>query len=210
MLEVELENADSALTILSANGLTIRRHWFVDQEKAINVRYVATQLFDRELKQLKQSVLPDTSDTNKNDAARFEKGITSLLFMLGFSTGAQIETDAPDIILSSPSGKLALIECTLRTTDFRTKLEKLVGRRGELISRLEATGHNLGVIAILVCATPRQQLAIDDKQLVQSRVLLLCREDIEKAFYRIRNPIDPEELLREASSKLDNPLRGFE
>lgn len=207
LLDVNLENADSVLTMLSANGLTIRRHWFIDQEKSVNPRYVATQLFDRELKQLRQSVFPETSDTNKNDAARFEKGISSLLFMLGFAVGIQVETDAPDLILSSPSGKLSLIECTLRPTDFRAKLEKLVARRTALTSRLESTGHNVGVIAILVCGAPRAQLNVDEKHLIQSKVLLLCREDIEKAFYRIRNPVDPEELLRDAVSKLDHPLR---
>lgn len=198
-LEVTLENADSVLTMLSVDGLTVRRHWFVDQEKAVNARYVATQLFDKELKQLRQAVLPDPGDTNKNDAARFEKGISSLLFLLGFAPGDQVENDAPDIVLWSPSGRIVLVECTLKTSDFRAKLDKLVSRRNELVSKLESTGHNLGVDAALVCALARGHISVDKKYLSQSRVVLLTREDIESAFYRVRNPVNPDELLKQAN-----------
>lgn len=198
-LNVNLKNADSILTMLSVDGLTVRRHWFVDQERAVNARYVATQLFDKELKQLRQAVLPDPGDTNKNDAARFEKGISSLLFLLGFAPGDQVENDAPDIVLWSPSGRMVLIECTLKTSDFRAKLDKLVSRRNELVSKLESTGHNLGVDAALVCALPREHISVDKKYLNQSRVVLLTREDIEGAFYRVRNPVNPDELLKQAN-----------
>lgn len=208
-LEVTLANADSVLTMLSVDGLTVRRHWFVDQEKAINARYVATQLFDKELKQLKQAVLPDPGDANKNDSARFEKGISSLLFLLGFAPGNQVENDAPDIVLWSPSGRIVLVECTLKTSDFRAKLDKLVGRRNELVSKLESTGHNLGVDAALACALPREQISVDNKYLSQSRVVLLTREDIERAFYRVRNPVNPDELLKQASQNFLDPLESL-
>ncbi len=204
-LEIDLENSDSVLIALSADGMTIRRHWFVDQEKSINAKYVATQLFDRELKQLRQAVLPDVSDPNKNDSARFEKGITSLIFLLGFCAGSQVETDAPDIIFSTPSGRLGLVECTLKPAEFRTKLDKLVSRRNELVSKLTSNGHTVSVTGFLVCGCPRSDLNVDEKHLAKSKIILLSREDIEKSLFRIRNPIAPDELLQLAIDQLDRP-----
>ena len=201
-LQINLQNADSVLMMLSVNGLTVRRHWFVDQSKAINVRYVAMQLFDRELKYLRQCVLLDPGEVSKNDSARFEKGISALFFLLGFAPGGQLETDAPDLILMSPSGRVALVECTVKISDFRSKLEKIAARRRELIQKLEATGHNLGVDAFLVCGAQKAQISLDQKHLTDCEVTLLTREDIEQAFYRLRNPVSPDDLLQEANKKL--------
>jgi hypothetical protein len=209
-VKTSLQNADSVLTMLSVNGLTVRRHWFVDQSKAVNPRYVAMQLFDRELRYLRQCVLLDSSEVSKNDSARFEKGISSLFFLLGFAPGDQLETDAPDLIMMSPNGRVVLVECTVKISDFRNKLEKIASRRRELTQKLESTGHNLGVDALLVCGSQRAQISVDQKHLNDSEVTLFTREDIEQAFFRIRNPVSPDDLLKEANKSLVQARNVFD
>jgi hypothetical protein len=203
MPDVVLKNADSALAMLTIGLRTARRQWFLDPDKALNSRYVSTQLFDKELRQLRLSVMEPT------DSDRFERGIASLLFLLGFSSAIQVETQAPDIIATTIGGKLALIECTLKISDFPNKLGKLVDRRNALKRTLEANGHALNVSAFLICALPRAQVAVDDSQLSQHQVSLLCKEELAQAFDQLRIPKDPDEMLNRAATKLNDRKRNL-
>ena len=195
-VDLLLSNSDSVFAMLTIGGRTARRQWFVDPEKAINHRYVATQLFDKELRQLRTSVLEPI------DPDRFERGIASLLFLLGFSPAVQVETQAPDLIVATSGGKLALVECTLKISDFQNKLGKLVDRRSALLRALEANGQAVDVSAFLVCALPRAQIAVEDVHLAQHQVTLLCRDDLGRAFAQLRVPKDPDEMLSTAAAKL--------
>ncbi|WP_460489082.1 hypothetical protein [Curvibacter fontanus] len=202
LLDISLINADSVLAMLTVGGRTVRRQWHLDPDKATNSRYVATQLFDKELKQLRDSVL------NPIDPDRFERGIASLLFLLGFSPAVQVETQAPDIVVTTPGDKIAVIECTIKIADFHSKLGKLVDRRNALVKVLGATGHNLRVDSILVCGSPRAQIAADESLLIQHQVTLIAKEDLEQAFNRIRIPTNPDEMLDRAAAQLAsrNPI----
>ncbi len=195
-INLVVSHSDSLLTMLVIGGRTARRQWFVDPEKAVNHRYVATQLFDKELRQLRTSILEPI------DADRFERGIASLLFLLGFSPAVQVESQAPDLIVATAGGKLALVECTLKIADFQNKLGKLVDRRNALLTALEANGQAIDVSAFLVCALPRAQVAVDEARLNQLRVMLLCKEDLVQAFTQLRSPRDADEMLSTAAAKL--------
>lgn len=200
ILNLKLANANSILAMMTVAGRTVRRRWFDDSEKAVNTRYVATQLFDKDLKQLKVALL------ESSDSVRFEQGVASLLYLLGFSSAIQLETQAPDIIVSTPGGRLAIVECTTKISDFQNKLGKLVDRRNGLVTQLEATGHNIQVDAFLVCGLPKGQIATDNSQLAQHRVTLLTREDIGKAFDQLRTPTSPDEMLTQAATQLAQRL----
>lgn len=195
-LKLTLINANSVLIMLVVGGRTVRRRWFDDPDKAVNSRFVATQLFDKDLKQLKLVVLDST------DAFRFEKGIASLLHLLGFASAIQIETEAPDIIINTPEGRLAIVECTTKISDFQKKLGKLVDRRNALTANLELTGHNFQVGAFLVCGLPRGQIAVEERLLTQHQVTLLCKEDLARAFEQLRTPTSPDEMFNQAASRL--------
>lgn len=196
-LKTKLSNADSVLAMLTLGTQTIRRQWFTDPDKALNTRYVATHFFDKELKQLRQALLDST------DSVRFEQAVASLLYLLGFSTAIQVETHAPDILVSSPMGKLAIIECTTKISDFQSKLGKLVDRRNALLASLNAMGNVHRIDAFLVCGLPKSQIAAEEKQLTHHRVTLLCRENLADALIRLRTPTSPDEMLDQAASQLE-------
>lgn len=196
IVQLNLENADSVLVMLMVGTSTVRRQWFVDSEKARNYRLLATQHFDRDLKMLKHAVL------DSHDSMKFEQGIASLLFLLGFNPAIQIETDAPDLIVTTPGGRLAIVECTTRVADFALKIGKLVDRRGALSKSLEASSHRFEISSVLVCRLPRDQIAAHADELRVRNTILITGEDITDAFDRLRIPNDPDSLLVDAIERM--------
>lgn len=194
--EVDLPHADSALAMLMIEGSTVRRQWFIDPAKARNNRYLAVQHFDRDLRMVRHAVLESA------DSVKFEHGVAALLFLLGFTPSVQLETDAPDLIVTTPGGKLTLVECTIRTSDIAAKIGKLVDRRGGLSKYLAASGHPAEVNAVLVCRLPLDQLPAQATEASRNKVILLTNENLLAAFDRVRLPEDPDEVLAGAADRL--------
>ena len=137
-----------------------------------------------------------------SDSVKFEHGVASLCFLLGFTPSVQLETDAPDLVVATPGGKLILVECTMRTSDIATKIGKLVDRRGSLSKHLAASGHPAEVNAVLVCRSPVDQLPAQATEAARNMVILLTNEDLLAAFDRVRSPVDPDEVLAGAAARL--------
>jgi len=194
--EVQLQDADSVLVMLMIGSSTVRRQWFLDRQKARNNRLLATQLFDKDLRMVRHALLEAT------DATKFEQGVASMLFLLGFSAAVQLETDAPDVIVTTPGGRLAIVECTTRVADFAAKVGELVDRRGALSKHLTAAGDPSPVTSILVCRLPRDQIASHRDQLQAHKIILVAGEDITAAFDQVRFPNDPDKILDEALARL--------
>lgn len=193
-IRTPLIGCDSVLVMLSLGAHTVRRQWFLDPIRSANSRLQATQLFDRDLKQLKISVL------DASDSVKFELGVSSLLLLLGFAPAVQLETQAPDIVAFSPGGATVLVECTLRTADIHAKMGKLVDRRQTLIRMLQTNGHPSNVEAVLVTLQPRDQVALDDRAFAQNAVTLICKEQLVNAFNVLRGPLEPDKLIDQARS----------
>jgi hypothetical protein len=130
-----------------------------------------------------------------SESARFENGVAALLFLLGFTPSVQLETDAPDLIVTTPGGKLAIVECTTRIADFAAKVGKLVDRRGALSKQLSASGHPAQIIAVLICRLPRDQIAAQAAELHAHKIILLTGDDLLKSFDSVRTPADADMML---------------
>ena len=198
ILHTALPNVDSVLTMLLIGQSTVRRQWFLDIAKARNRRWMAMQHFDESLQKIRNAVLDST------DGRRFEHGIASLLFLLGFSPVIPIETNAPDLIVTTPGGQLVLIECTLKIADFSTKLGKLVDRRASLSKALSSARHPSEILAVLICASERDQIALHEDELYGQKVLLLTREDLIESFDRVRHQSDPDMLVTSAFERVNS------
>lgn len=204
-VDVQIKGTDSAVVMLMIGSSTVRRQWLVDATKARNHRLVAIQNFDKDLKRIRQAVLENA------DSAKFENGIAALLFLLGFSPSVQIETDSPDLVVATPFGRIALVECTIKIADFSEKVGKLVDRCGALTKALQASRHPAKVAAVLVCRQPRDQIAAQVEELRTHNVILLTREDLEAGFEQLRIPNDPDKMLNDAEASLaKKPRSPFE
>jgi len=200
--EIHLEQAYSALVMLMVGESTVRRQWFLDPTKARNNRLLAVREFDKDLRMIKRAVLDDPGA----DSHRFERGVAALLFLLGFAPMIQLEKDAPDLVVMTPGGTLAIIECTTKIADFHLKLGKLIDRRGALIKTLSASGHQARVDAFLVCALPRDQISAQQETLKDHQVILIAKDQLESAFEQVLFPSDPDKLLDEARDQLNIEL----
>jgi hypothetical protein len=195
VVEIALPQSDSALVMLMIESSNVRRQWFIDPAKARNNRYLAVQHFDKELRMVRQAVL------ESSDSVKFEHGVAALLFLLGFTASVQLETDAPDLVVTTPGGKLTIVECTIRTADIAAKLGKLVDRRGSISKYLAASGHPAEVNAVLVCRSPLDQLPAKALEASQNKVILLTNKDLLAAFDRVRLPGDADEILAGAIAR---------
>jgi hypothetical protein len=203
ILKVKLKSADNALAMLSIEGSTVRRQWFIDSAKARNNRFLAVQLFDKDLRMIKQAVL------ESSESSKFENGVAALLFLLGFTPCVQIETDAPDLIVTTPGGKLAIVECTTRISDFATKVGKLVDRRGALSKQLSDSRHAAQIAAVLICRLPKNQIAARATELRSHEIILLTRDDLINGFDSVRIPADADMMLEAAMTQLSRvPVTG--
>jgi hypothetical protein len=203
LAHIKVEEADNSLVILMLGNETVRRQWFIDPGKARNSRLVATQLFDNELRRLKKVIF------DNNDPREFEKGIASLAFLLGFASAQQVESDAPDLIVTTPSGRIALVECTMKTADFTAKLGKLVDRRQALSKAFESNRHHAKIYAILICALPRDQIKHAPAELSDHSVALVTKEDLSAAFNQLRHPVDPDNMFDALDNRFATARSAF-
>lgn len=190
-----LTECDQVLLMLMIGTVTVRRSWVADPNRAHNNRLLAIQHFDKDFKRTNDAILT-------SDSRLFEKGIASLLFVLGFSPVQILEGDAPDLIVTTPGGQLIIVECTLKISDFQSKAGKLVDRRGSLMNALQESGHALNVVSVLICRVPRNRIAADINQIRNLGIILLTEEDIRSALDERKFPRNPDELVRLALENL--------
>ncbi|MDB5813138.1 MAG: hypothetical protein JWN23_255 [Rhodocyclales bacterium] len=201
IVHLQLHNCENALAILMIGPSTVRRQWFLDPTKARNNRYMAVQCFDTDLRRIRGALLESP------EATKFEQGIAALLFLLGFSPVLQLETNSPDLIVTTPAGRLVLVECTIKTSDFSAKLGKLVDRRGALSKVLVGAGHQPDILAVLVCRLPRDQIAAHENEPQSHQVLLWAQEELNSNLDRVRHPSDPDKMVEAAKAALE-PKEG--
>ncbi len=194
--EISVENADRVLIMLTMGDHTVRRYWVSDPQKARNTRLLATQEFDSNLGMIKQALF------EQRESRKFEKAISALLFMMGFSCGMQVEDDSPDLIASTPSGRLILVECTLKMADWARKVGKLVDRHRSLLKSLELSGVQAEIYSFIVCGLPSDQIMHRPEELQSSKIILLAKEDLLKALEDINLPMPPDEVLDKLSARL--------
>lgn len=200
VLQKSSRDAFAILVMLMAGTNTIRRQFFEDAQKVPNKRLPIISRFDAELKMLKKALNGDL------DSDHFEKAVNSLAYLMGFSGIVLNETDAPDIILSSPNENLVLIECTTRIKDFSRKLGLLVDRKNGLINWLKTIGDRRKVYSYLVCSLPQNQIAYDAKELAKHKVVLLTKESLDNCINQLRFPRNLEQLLIDDEKYLESIL----
>jgi hypothetical protein len=185
---IDLPGVDAAQVMLSVGNQYIRRQWFIDPIRSKNERYLATNLFDGNLKMVRRYLFDD------NNPDKFELAVASLIYMMGFNPAVQCETDASDILVMAPSGRLAIVECTVKLSDIGAKVGKLVYRRDKLARALSTDGRSVQVLSVLVCQLERAQIAIDKDELAQKGIILVAKEDLAHQIETgLHLPSDPEE-----------------
>jgi hypothetical protein len=176
-------------------------YYVTDPENAPNDRRAAYESYDSELSLLREWLFRElTRGTNARD---FEAAVSWLVWMLGFSPvllGLFPKTqEAADVLVTSPRGNYAVVECTLGMLRSENKLATLVRRSNELKERLKRSGNaNANVLPVIVTALPRESVAAELEQAEQLGVAVVTREVLEVAIEQTSLPLRPDAIYDDA------------
>lgn len=183
---------------LSYDNIALQQWWVSDPLKRLNERYAIHEVFDEELKLLKDFLL------NTRDGRSFEHGMALLLNILGFSvshhgTIKKLEK-GPDIIVISPSsGNIGVVECTTGLLNENDKLAKLVQRTSLIKEKLVKAGYgHIPVQPVIVTTLRKNEIEADIDLAEKNEIAVVCRENIEELLNRVTLPQNPDALFKEA------------
>jgi hypothetical protein len=123
--------------------------------------------------------------------------------MLGFSVlhlGSTTRMqDAADLLATTPSGHMAVIECTTGLLKAENKLALLFDRSQAVRCALDASGaHHLRLLTVMVTSQPRSDVEVDIEPDERLGILVLTREDLDQVINRTLIPQNPERFFIEA------------
>jgi hypothetical protein len=186
-------SAVSVQILLSYKGYSVARQWFHDSSKSTSARHLSMIQFDPELKGLRAALFIN------NDSRDFEKAVGCVAYLVGLASALPLQSRTPDLDAATPRGRQLVIECTLATSDFPTKMGKLVDRCNALKKSLAANGLGTAeVFGVLVCRQPSDQIARDDADLQRHRILLVTGEDLERALTGSWHSVDADLVIDKA------------
>ena len=195
---VAVGDASLLQTFLSYAETALHQWWITDPQKRLNPRHAIHQIFDDDLELLKQMLLKPETDK----PYVFEGAVSALLNLLGFSVSNYGRIPklqkGPDIIAVSPSGHVAVIECTVGLLDENDKLAKLVQRTKLIRERLNETGYGfLQLQPVIVTPLTRDEVTANLETAGKHNIAVVCRENVEAMLNQITLPLDAERLFQE-------------
>lgn len=175
--------------------------YIVDPDNHQNARRSAYELFDENLDNLKKILSRTGGKGARSDD--FEAAISWLLWIQGFS-GATLGLtpllkEAPDVIVTTPNGRFAVVECTMGLLKADNKLPKVVARANQVREKLEKSGNgHLPVLPVMVTSLSRSDVEAELPQAAAHGVHVLTREDIERGVAASFVLPDPERIFNDA------------
>lgn len=203
---IDIPNAAVLQCFVSYGGIAQHFGWVSDPSSAQNPKRAVYELFDQQLGILKEFL--SKSGGKNRDARDLETAIAWLFWMLGFSVAHLGSTgrtqDAADLIVTTPIGHFAVVECTTGLLKTDQKLPLLVSRAEQVRQGIAASNNqHLRVLPVIVSSRPRAELAADMEQAEKLGILVLSREDIEAAVDRTLVQPNPEQIYDEAITKIE-------
>jgi len=189
VLEVKLAYMIEVMLLFA--GKTIRRQFFHDLSRSPNLRLVAMSAFDSDLRRIRSALASD-------DSEKFEKAVGAIGYIYGLTSALTVETNAPDLIGSTPNGHIVLVECTTRLRDLRLKAGKLVDRRAILAAQISPSDKFTRIYTVLVCGVPEANIATEKKFLQDQKIILVTSETLKSALDSANFPRDIESMLEAA------------
>lgn len=172
--------------VASYDGYAQHQGWIADPNNSQNSRRVLLEEFHGGLDILRSYLFEE--QRRGKDARDFEFGVAWLIWMLGFSPsqvgGRENTSDAADIVATTPSGNILIVECTIGLLK-SDKVAKLVERSELIRKRLALSGnHHLKVQPVIVTSKPKDEVKADIEEVKNKGVAVMTKEDLESALSR--------------------------
>lgn len=204
--EARLEIPTGALLHCFANydGIAHHHFWVADPAQSQNHRRVVLETINYGIQTISDMIVEARAEPGA--ARKFESAVAWLLWLLGFSPAHLGDTakvqDAPDILVATPSGHIAVVECTTGLVT-NEKLSKLRARALAIRQRLDAS--NLGwsrVLAVLVCARGEQDVEHERDRAARMGIVIVDGDDLLSQLNRTKFAPDADRVFAEAEQSL--------
>lgn len=208
-LEKQVGPARWIQAFLSLDSSALHEWYVTDPARGLNLRHVLHRSVDPSLENLKHLLF----ETRSSQAENFEQGVALLLNMLGFATALHGQAygfkEGVDIVAQTPSGRVALVECTTGLPSNKDKLKKLALRHVELRRHLNEQGFNhVETLPIVVTPLTRAEVAADLPEAARLGIAVGTLEDLQGALDRAQLLPDPELLYNEVRNALQGSETG--
>lgn len=199
-IKVPLQEVPVLQAFVSYAGLAIHQWWVTDPKKSFNLRKAAYEPYDANLEVIKRFL----TGLGNNKSEDFETGIALLLYLLGFAVAhmgtTKLLKEGPDILASTPSGNLLVVECTTGLLNEGNKLAKLTRRTILIKEKLMASGYSHLVVQPIITTTlPRNSVVTDLEDAGKASIAVVCKEELESLLNENTVFPDPEVLLKRSA-----------
>jgi hypothetical protein len=213
---LQVPNAGALNCSVSYEGVTQSHWWLADPTRAQNPRRAVYEAFDPKLETLRDIV---GAAQSRGQAARdLEAAVAWLLWMLGFSVahlgGTTRTRDAADLIVTSPSGNYAVVECTTGLLKAENKLALLYQRAQTVRDALAGSNAHLRVLPIMVTSRRTNEITPDLEAAVSLGIYVMTRENLENAINQTLMHPNADQLYAQAEQAVTaaraqyNPTRS--
>lgn len=187
------------------DGIAQQHYYFSDPNAFQNPRRAAYEAFDAKCA-LFDDIL-SRAQSSKPDSREFEAAMPWLFWMLGFApsslVGVRQMSNAPDTLLCTPKGNIAVVECTVGLLKDDSKLTKLHDRVQAVRRNLEhSSTRHLRVLPVMVTAKSVEEVRPDLDQAIRLGVYVVTREGIERLKQRTLLISDADQLFGLAEQEL--------
>ncbi len=194
-------------------GIAQHQYWLADPSSFQNPKRAAYEAFDPGLQVLREYIAK--SRNTQRDSSDFEAAMAWILWMLGFSVvqlGLTKRTrEAPDIVCTTPSGHILVVECTTGTLKAEHKLSNLIDRVAAIRRKLEASGNrHVNVLPMIVTTKTRDEVAADLEQAERLGVLVQTSESFESAIGRTLVQANADQIFADGMREVADAKRARE
>lgn len=173
--------------VISYDGIAQNHYWIGDHERVPNPRRAAFEAFDPKLAGLTATI--ENAQVRGQNARQLESAVGWLLWMLGFSVAHLGDnprtTEAADLLLTTPSGNFAVVECTTGLLKEQSKLALLHARSENVRKKLrESNNVSTRVLSVIVTSRTAAEIKADVEAAERLGILVISREGLEETITR--------------------------
>ena len=211
--KVQIPLAAALNCAVSYDGIAQSHYWLSDPNRIPNPRRAIYEAFDPKLENLKAII--SGAQGRGQEARDLESAVAWLLWMLGFSVShlnTRRTRDAVDLLVATPQGHFAVIECTTGLLKAENKLSILhdraeAGRRG----LADANSAHLRLLPVIVTSKARVEVAPDLETAEKLGILVMTRENLDNAINQ-RTIVHPnaDQVYAEAEQIVSEALAKYQ
>jgi len=195
------------------DGVVYHHYFFGDPNSFQNPRRAAYEAFDPKLETL--SDILARAQGPRPESKDFEAAMPWMFWMLGFSPayvgGPPRMRDAPDFLVSTPNGNVAVLECTVGLLKDDSKLPKLHDRAEAVRRNLNTSStRHLRVLPVIITAKTVEEIRPDLEQAERLGIHVIARDGIERLIERTLLPQNAELLYEEAERSVVEAKAKYE